>query len=178
MYKLKKCIFLLFVGLGILTCLIVIMPGTKCCFPSYWLFRMTADEENYLKKLPDSAHDLKYYVKEGLFKDKSGYKMALSVADYKKAKQELLDTYCSDYPMDYIYCYDGNEKRALDIEYMEELQVDFLDEFLALQTDLKKYYILAEFPQNLDSKERYCGVICNDETCEIIEFTRYQYVAR
>ena len=69
MNKIAKCIIAIAICL-LVVCLYAIFPGTKTVFPCYALFRATADEESYLKCLPESAHDMKYYVKEGLFKKK------------------------------------------------------------------------------------------------------------
>ena len=150
----------------------IIFPGTKTGFPCYALFRATADEEVYLKRLPASAYDIKYYVHEEFALDKNGYRMKVASEDYEQVKRELYDGFNSEYSTG-TYNYDGVTKRMLSSEEMELMHVEFLEELLA-DDSADTYYILTEIQSEGEKFDVYWGVICNDETYEIIEFTYYQ----
>lgn len=55
---------------------------------------------------------------------------------------------------------------------METRGIDFLDNIMP-EEDVHMFYLLTSYMYSDDEKYSYMGVLCNDETCEMIEFGFY-----
>ena len=173
MTKRKKWTIYIISGILLITYLYILVPGTKRFFPCYMLFRATADNEVYLEKLPSTAYDVEYYVYEKFFLDKSGYRMNVSPEEYEQTKQTLYNKYNNEY-ITATYSYDGISKKMLSSEEMKNMHVDFLEELITKDSNVNHYYILTSIKCESSKMDTFSGVICNDESCEIIQFTYYQ----
>lgn len=173
MKKYRKRILIVIFIVMLIVYLYLLVPGTKRFFPCYMLFRATADNEVYLEKLPSTAYDVEYYVYEKFFLDKSGYRMKVSPEEYEQAKQTLYNKYNNEY-ITATYSYDGISKKMLSSEEMKNMHVEFLEELLTDDSSENQYYILTVDRCEPPRIDLFSGVICNDESCEIIQFTYYQ----
>lgn len=163
-------IFLICWAIGIFYILFEeIVPVTRTHFGSYQNFLNRADFVAYPKELPESAHNIEYYYYEGFLTDKSGYRVAYSHEDYDKMKDNRLINYTSDYPQ--IYCYTGQKKQYLKREQMLEWRIDFLNRLLPLEQDDGNYYFLGYCLSESQEVYSFDCVLCNDETCEMIELS-------
>ncbi|MDE7270898.1 MAG: hypothetical protein K2N81_10550 [Acetatifactor sp.] len=147
-----------------------VVPVTRTYFWNYQAFRKRADFTTYPKELPASAHNMKYYYYEGFLADKSGYHVSYFREDYELMREKRLESYNPDFPWE-VYCYNGGEKLYLDCEKMKEKRIDFLDILMPEETDISQYYLLAYDLFEDDQVYSYAGIFCNDETCEMIEFS-------
>lgn len=145
-----------------------VIPHTQRIFWSYQSFLNQADFSVYEQELPESARDLRYYYYEGFFADKSGYHAAFSQEDYEIMKENRLAKYTPwiEYG---DYCYDGGPKLYLDYDQMEQQRIDFLNKIMVQGEG--GYYFLAYSLFENEQEYSFNGVLCNDETCEIVEFT-------
>ena len=147
-----------------------VIPVTQTYFWNYKSFIKRTSYNIFPRELPESAHDIQYYFYEGFFADKSGYHAAFSREEYELMKEERLEIYDQDYGWE-IYCYDGGTKLYFDREQLKQKRINFIDNILSEESGDDEYYILAY--QLFEDSEIYSyeGVICKDETCEIVEFS-------
>ncbi len=146
-----------------------VIPVTRTHFWNYKIFNMWTDFTAYPRELPESAHNIKYYYYEGFLVDKSGYHVAYSREDYDQMKDNRLINYKYDYPE--IYYYNGDEKRYLNPEKMREWRIDFLDKLLPKEQKDGQYYFLGYYLSEGQEVYAFDCVLCNDETCEMIEIS-------
>ncbi|MDE6014176.1 MAG: hypothetical protein K2H41_00550 [Acetatifactor sp.] len=145
-----------------------VIPVTRTHFWNYKIFNMWTDFTAYPKELPESAHNIKYYYYEGFLADKNGYRVSYSQEDYEVMKANRLSVYDTNYPK---YCYDGGAKIYLDREYMKQRRIDFFDKLLPEEQDDGQYYFLVDSLYEDQELYSYACVLCNDETCEMIEIS-------
>ncbi len=129
-----------------------IIPVTRTHFWSFKTFNIWTDFTVYPKELPESAHNIKYYYYEGFWTDKNGYRVS----------------YYTAYPK---YCYDGGPKVYLDRKLMIQRRIDFFDRLLPEEQDDGQYYYLVDCLYEDQELYSYQCVLCNDETCEMIEIS-------
>ena len=144
-----------------------IVPKTKTQFHDYNQFYKRTSHQKYLRSLPQSAHDVTYYYYEGFFSDKSAYHAAFSKEDYILVLQNRVESYNTEYTQA-DYTYDGQHTLYLDIEEMQKKNIDYLDKIM--EDDKNNYYFLVYNLYEGQEVYFYEGVLCNDETCEVIEF--------
>lgn len=146
-----------------------IVPVTRTHFWSYRSFKKRADFTIYAKELPESAHNIRYYFYEGFLTDKSGYRVSYSSEDYEQMKSNRLAVYNS--VRQEVYCFDDGVKQYLNRKQMEERRIDFLNKLLPEKQDNGQYYYLAYDLFETEEVYAYHCVLCNDETCEMIEIS-------
>lgn len=73
--------------------------------------------------------------------------------------------------MEGAYCYDGETKQYLKWEQLLERKIDFLDKLLPEELYYSYYYILAYKLYETQEVYSYHCILCNDEACEMIEFS-------
>ncbi len=174
MNKRKKFLIKATTIILIVSILLWVMPGrVKRYFPNYLFFSALTMYEVFPDVLPLSAHNLRYYNYRSYNIKKSGYKATFSARDYEKIKAKQWEIYNTGHAGEY-HLYDGKNKLYLDREDMSQRGLDFLDDLLPLEDDDGQYYNLA-YLCNDGSYYVYCGVICNDEKQEILEFSYYDY---
>ena len=117
---------------------------------------------------------MRYYYYEGYFSDKNGYHATFSRDDYEAMKAKRLSPYDSfgEVPEEIAYRYDGTKKIYLDREQIKDRNIDYIDTLLpADEDDGHFYYLLSMIMENTKDGYRYAAILCNDETCEIIELS-------
>ena len=173
---LSHCLRIFFICWAIGTFYILfeeIVPVTRRHFLSYQDFQKRADFAAFEKELPKSAHDIKYYVYSGFLVDKSGYRVSYSQEDYEMVKKSRWDSQAPFIDIEGVYCYDGINKQYLDWQKLEERRINFLNQLLPEEQDNGCYYILTySFCETREVYHFGC-VLCNDETCEMIELSYY-----
>lgn len=162
------CIYLVIAALGWV--LKDIIPVTRTHFWTYQSFQRKADFTTYPTKLPESAHDIKYYFYEGFLADKSGYRAVFSREDYEVMKENRLASFDPDFPWE-VYCYDGEVKQYVDREQLKRQRINYIDKIFPKDADDSEYYFLAYSLVEDDQLYAYHGVFCNDAACEMIEFS-------
>jgi len=173
MKKYRKRILIVIFIVMLIVYLYLLIPGTKRFFPCYMLFSATADNEVGLEWLPATAYDVEYYVYEKFFLDKSGYRMKVAPDEYEQVKQTLYNMYNNEH-ITATYSYDGAHKKMMSSEEMKNMHVEFLEELITKDSNVNHYYILISIKCESSKMDTFSGVICNDESCEIIQFTYYQ----
>lgn len=158
-WSLGTCFYLLFQD---------VIPVTRTHFWSFKTFNIWTDFTVYPKELPESAHNIKYYYYEGFWTDKNGYRVSYSQEDYKIMKNNRLSICDTAYPK---YCYDGGPKVYLDREFMKQRRIDFFDRLLPEEQDDGQYYYLVDCLYEDQELYSYQCVLCNDETCDMIEIS-------
>ncbi len=175
MNKHKKTLIKILIIVLTVTLLLWVMPGrVKRHFPHYIFFSTISYYTLYPDILPLSAHNIKYYNFHYFSIDKSGYRASFSEKDYEMLKEQQKGKYNGEYPWEH-YLYDGENKRYLNREEVIERGIDYFDELLPAEEEDGQYYFLAYSLCDSGDSYTYDGVICNDETNEIIEFS-YQLV--
>ena len=163
------CYLILSVATGVFLFVKEVVPKTFTHFWSYKTFVAMTDWTIYAPELPESAHDMRYYFYEGNLADKNGFHAAFSEEDYVAMKQNRLEKYNLDFPG--IYYYSGGEKEYLNREELKEMKVDYLDKLLPIEADDGQFYFLIEELSERTEVYHYEAVLCNDETCEMIELS-------
>ncbi len=97
-----------------------IIPHSRSWFRSYESFVKHTERAGFCKELPDSAHDMKYYVYEGFLVDKCGYKATFTMEDYEQFKAERLQMY-RGFSETNSYCYAEETKRYANLQDMEKV---------------------------------------------------------
>ena len=147
------------------------MPGrVKRYFPHYSFFKAVTRFTIYPNELPKSAHNVKYYTFSYFSIDKSGYRAAFSEEDYELLQARQWGIYNVEL-FGEQYLYDGNNKKYLDRNEVNQRGINFFDELLPPEDDDGQYYFLAYNMCDSGTFYVYSGVLCNDEKREIIEFT-------
>lgn len=172
--------FYIFIGVLIIVSIFIlydglfmeIIPHSRRLFGSYEAFRKQAEPNSFPKKLPASAQNMKYYVYEGMLKDKSCYYVKLSSEDYEAAKQERFESYSLEEETGGGYRYKGGPKKFVSLEQMEENRIDFLGKIIP-EEEAGQYYFLCSYFYESDDTYNFNGVLCNDETCEMVELQLY-----
>ncbi len=149
-----------------------IIPHSRQLFWSHEAFVKEAAPTGFQKELPESAHDVKYYVYKGMLTNKSGYYVKLSAEDYENIKQMRYESYSDEEEMGGGYRYKGDSKKYVSLEVLEENRIDFLNKIVSVE-GMNQYYFLCYYIHEGSDMYSYDGVICNDETCEMIEFEFY-----
>ncbi len=149
-----------------------IIPHSRQVFGNHEAFIKQAAPTCFQKELPMSAHDMKYYVYEGMFKDKSGYYAKFSAEDYEIVKQERFECYLDKEDIGGGYRYKDGSKEYVSLEQMKEKRIDFLDKLVSEKSITQYYFLCTYFYENSDIYI-YQGVLCNDENCEVIEYEFY-----
>lgn len=169
----KSVLLILLVVWGLVTFFYLmlqdVIPVTRTHFWNYKIFNMWTDFTAYPRELPESAHNIKYYYYEGFLADKNGYRVSYSQEDYEIMKENRLMVYSP--LVELGYCYDGGTKQYLEREQMQKQRVDFLDILLPEEHDDGQYYYLAYSLCETQELYSYHCVLCNDETCEMIEIS-------
>ena len=147
-----------------------VIPITQTYFLSYKSFVKRTTQHSFPKELPESAHDIQYYFYEGFFADKSGYHAAFSREEYELMKENRLAAF-EIYLPDDGYCYDGSTKLYFDREQLKQQRINYIDNILPEESGDDEYYILAYGLFENSEIYSYDGVLCKDETCEIVEFS-------
>lgn len=149
-----------------------IIPHSRQLFWSYESFDKQTERVVFRKDLPESAHDMKYYVYEGMLRDKCGYHVKFSAADYEVARQERFEFYSDREEIGGGYRYKGGPKKYVSLEQMEEKRIDFLGKIIP-EEEIEQYYFLCFDLYEGSEIYNFDGVLCNDETCEMVEFGYY-----
>jgi len=163
------CLFIpaYFVVIGISVLVQEVVPVTRTHFVSYHAFHKYASPI-FPKKLPESSGEIRYYYHKEHLKDQSGYHVVLSTEDYETMKAQRIDAY----RMNNAYYYDGENKEYMDPEIMSQQQkIDFIDKLVSEEAVKGQYYFLGYYMSKHEKEYYYRGVLCNDETCEIVEFS-------
>ena len=53
----------------------------------------------------------------------------------------------------------------------QQQKIDFIDKLVSEETAKGQYYLLGYCLSKHEKEYYYRGVLCNDETCEIVEFS-------
>ncbi len=144
------------------------IPVSRTHFTDYSAFYEKAEYNFYLESLPESAHNVKYYAYEGFLADKSAYRATYSQTDYADRKNKHLAFYHSVCE-DSAYYFTGS-KQTLNMEQVQDKNIDFITKVLPAKQFDNFYFLTYLYVEN-SSSTLYVGVLCNDETCEIVEFT-------
>ena len=163
------CILLVFLSPVFFFIFKEIIPKTRTHFLSYRFFVAETQWTIYRNELPKSAKDLRYYYYEGVMADKNGFHASFSQEDYEMMKEDRLATYHPGDPC--TYNYDGVNKVYLDWGQMEEWKVDYVDQLIPKEKDDGHYYYLIYAMTDASSVYHYGAVLCNDETCEMVELS-------
>lgn len=145
-----------------------IIPHSRSWFWDYESFVENTERAVFPKKLPVSAQYMEYYVYEGWLEDKCGYSAMFSSEDYAQIKEERMAVYNAKENSN-TYCYNGEVKQYLDLQQMKVRRIDFLDRILPKGDDGQFYFLGYRLYEGGEIYS-YGGVLCRDETCEIIEF--------
>lgn len=149
-----------------------VIPHSRTWFSSYNVFREETERSAFQKEQPASAYDIRYYVYEGCLEDKSGYGVVFASEDYIEAQRERIEQYSHAPGENTYYFEEGQEKRYVELKHMEEHRIDFLDKVLETE-NIGQFYFLCDSLYESSEIYNYDGVICNDETFEMVEFSYY-----
>lgn len=180
MKRFKSNLTYVFLGIGLIISICVvyetiledIIPRSRQKFWSYESFNRRTERASFPESLPSSAHNLSYYIYEGYFSDACGYYASLSEEEYTSLKEDRTEYYQTAVDNGQGYCYEDGEKIGLSMSDMNEKRIDFLEQLVPADK-MAEFYLLCEESYNNSELYNYQGILCKDETCEIIELSFY-----
>jgi len=146
------------------------LPYCRRLFWRYEDFYRETRKTFFQNELSDSANDIKYYLYRDMEREKYGYHVKLSKEEYDLVKEERAAYYDKLVLGGELCCNNEDTKQYVDLQQMSEDGIDFLKENL-VQENADCYYILRSVQMGSSEDYLYNGVLCNDKTCEIIEFS-------
>lgn len=154
------------------------MPLERTHFKSYQAYR------NYPKKcysgyfvdeMPAGAENLKYYWHSAMRVVVTAYSMTLDTDTYEEVKNDRIDFYVKEAEeyssRSLLYEARGDERQYLDGSEWYKKKLGYVDMVLHHPESRQQYYFGAAMRVNIHKGVSYNGVIVNDTTHEIIEFS-------
>lgn len=161
----------------IVTFVFIIMPMipiTRFSYKDYKTFRQKTGTPCLTDVMPDSAKP-EYYYHPFLLNKQSGYRVQLSDDDYKRMKEDAQERYLSQKDSHekngtlYIGSSDG-DAGVPDYSEFEKDDLGFIKDKLVRSDE--GFYLLYDLRiDNSEANYRF-GMLCNDNTNEIIEYYR------
>lgn len=184
----KAIILIILIGAVLIGYGSILLPGfrqlvswEKTKFTEYEDFREVLTEYNsfgggcFLEEIPGSASDMKCYWYIRLANKLAAYSMILSEDDYQKLSEERLAYYGErDLRSDAeetIYIFQEEEIPFIEDVELYQSRLTFIDKVLQTPGAEKQYYFLVVNRLNTADGCCYNGVILNDATHEVIEFS-------
>lgn len=167
------CCYVLWTGL-----LYCIVPWSKTNFSSHDKFmEIISDNDcfanvSFLREMPEDATNIKYYWYREMKEKCAAYSVCVPKEDYEEIKRERGEHYREwqrKHSTTTTEVTQGLGAIKQSMLYMEELL--FIDNVLNNQQAAEQYSFLLVNKVNIHKGICYSGIIVNDETCEIIEFT-------
>ena len=148
-----------------------IVPMSRHNFKDFKSFRAESGSPFFSEELPGSATDVEYYWHSGWFIKTSGYRARLSADDYdkwKKAAELRYNGYRSSATTEY-YKYDDNlSEKKIDLKKLGDDGIGFAEGLCG--DSAENCYVFLSVKSYSSVYRYYFGIICNDDTNEIIEF--------
>ncbi len=157
------------------------VPWTRTWFINHQSFEKILSEQNcfggvyFLDEIPLSANEMKYYWHRQFVEKFAAYSMFVGENDYK----EIISKRLADYEEKDIFSEAGvivYEFQGGDYFYIEDSEMytkyfSFVNEVLHNPDEKKQYYFLVF--NKVSTANGYCfnGVIMNDTTMEVVEFS-------
>ncbi|MDE7253700.1 MAG: hypothetical protein K2O32_12250 [Acetatifactor sp.] len=175
------CLWLAWVFLGaVWSVLGEYMPLEKTRFKSYQAYhdypKRCFGSGDFVDKIPTSAEDLKYYWHSAMRVVVTAYSMTLDTDTYEEVKNDRINFYVEEAAEEYsshslLYEARGDERQYLDGSEWYRKKLGYVDMVLHHPEVQQQYYFGAAMRVNIYEGVSYNGVIVNDTTHEIIEFS-------
>lgn len=155
------------------------MPLERTRFKSYQAYRdypKRCYSGYFVDEIPTSAEDLKYYWHSASRVVVTAYSMVLEADMYEEVKNNRIDFYVEEAgeysSRSLLYEAQGDERQYLDGSEWYRKKLGYVDMVLHHPESRQQYYFGAVMRvDRLRSRVSYNGVIMNDITHEIIEFS-------
>lgn len=183
--KFKK-IFVRVLGMYFATGMILfvlddIIPITKTHFKNHQAYldnrtvRGSYGSFYFEEELPIDAGDMKYYSHYDIFKEVTAYSMVLPEKTYMDFKERRISFYMEESvdreACSLKYALQGDERQYIDGSEWYDKKLDYVDNVLHHPEARQQYYFGVIMKINTTNGECYTGIIANDSTREIIEFS-------
>ncbi len=157
-----------------------IFPWTKTNFSNYQEYIELLDEHHFyasyrfVDEIPKDALGVEYYVHRRFREKYAAHSIVLSKAQYVEIVKNRVKPYrdsCDGRAEWLEYVLDEDEK--CDIEELKKMNidVDFLENVIQTSNEQNDFYCLVVNGINTTHGTCYTGVIVNDTTHEVIEFS-------
>ncbi len=157
------------------------VPWTRTYFVEYEIFISFLDEQNcfgsdyFLENVEPSTQDVKYYWHQQFVEKFAAYSMFVETEDFINILQEQLENYREEdikyEAEENVYEFQGENYCYIEESEMYMKYFSFVDEVLHNTNDKKGYYFVVINKINTAKGTCFNGVIANDTTLEIIEFS-------
>lgn len=153
-----------------------IVPWTRTAFSDFQKYEDLLNDQHFFTlyhftdDIESDSEDAKYYVHRR-YKDKmTAYSIVLSQNMYADIIKKQIEYYlqdCDEYGIPLVYVIGEPEKWTVVDLREKEIEVDFLDNVMQEPENIQDYYCLVI----IRNGSCYTGVIANDTTHEMIEFS-------
>ena len=155
-------------------------PWTRTYFASHDKYIELLEERSFyanrqfIDEVPDEASSVKYYCHQSFKNKMAAHSIVLNENMYKKTiekQSQIYKDYSEGYGSGLIYL--RNEDKTWFVDDLEQLGFDesFLNNVIHKPEAQHEYYCFVVISVNTACGIRYTGVIANDTTHEMIEFS-------
>ena len=155
-----------------------IFPWTKTNFSDYQKYTELLDKHHFhasyrfIDEIPEGAIDVKYYVHQRFREKYAAHSVVLPEKQYYNSINSRIESYCERCSEAAKLVYVMNEGIAIDIKALGEMGVEvaFLENVMQKPAQ-QGYYCIVVVCVNTTHGTCYTGVVVNDTTHEVIEFS-------
>lgn len=153
-----------------------ILPWTRTFFSDYQKYEELLNDQHFfatvrfIDEIPADSGEVKYYVYRRYKEKKAAHSIKLSEDKYTNIVKSQMEPYlqdCDEYGIPLVYVIGESEKWTVVDLREKEIEVDFLDNVMQEPENIQDYYCLVI----IRNGPCYTGVIANDTTHEMIEFS-------
>lgn len=163
-------------------CISVVIPKTKTNFKSYQVYldnpgvKESSGSFSFERELPIGAEDIKYYSYYFIGRSVTAYSMVLPENTYMDFQESRINSYIEESDKwescSLLYVLQRDEHQYIDDSEWYDVKLDYVDNVLRHPEAQQQYYFgVIMKTSNTVKGECYAGIIANDLTHEIIEFS-------
>ncbi|MDE7251331.1 MAG: hypothetical protein K2O32_00090 [Acetatifactor sp.] len=162
-------------------CISVVIPKTKTNFKSYQVYldntgvQQSSGSFFFEKELPIGAEEIKYYLYYKIAKSVTAYSVVLPENTYIDFLESRINFYIEESDeresCSLLYTLQRDEHQYIDDSEWYDVKLDYVDNVLHHPEAQQQYYFGVIMKTNTVKGECYTGIIANDLTHEIIEFS-------
>lgn len=158
-----------------------VFPWTQTIFLKHETFIELLNDRNcfggraFEEKIPDGSGKVKYYWHQEAKEILAAYSVTLSDEEYEKITEKRLNAHCAEmkkWNLTPTYVLQNEECCYIeDTGWYDEEKLHFVDRLFERPKHDKQYYFLVFTEHSVFDSVYYSGVILNDTTHELVEFS-------